>query len=113
VRLDIAGEGVFTQVLWRTTHARLLAARGELEEAEREASDAVRLAARTDAPNLHADSLVYLAEILAAANKAVDADHALSEAIRLYTLKGNEVARQRTLAMRSSQPAFAGPSETR
>ena len=113
VRLEAASDAVFTQVLWRTTRARLLAVRGELETAEREAMDAVRLAGETDAPNFHADSLADLAEILAAANKAADADDALAVAVRLYTLKGNEAARERALRLRSSQPALTSGSKTR
>jgi predicted ATPase/class 3 adenylate cyclase len=113
IHLESAGREVFTQVLWRTTRARLLAVRGDLEEAEQEAREAVRIAGETDAPNLHADSLVDLAEVLTAANKPGAANRALAEALRLYTLKGNEVARRRTLLMRPAQAALTGDHETR
>jgi ATP/maltotriose-dependent transcriptional regulator MalT len=99
-RLTAASDDAFTEVLWRTTQARLLAARGELEEAERSARDAVELAGGTDALNLHADSLVDLAEILAAREREREAGAVLEEAVRLYAVKGNDVARKRAMTLR-------------
>ena len=96
VRDDVASE-----VLWRTTAARLLEAGGELEDAERYAREAVLLAEQTDALNLHADSLVDLAAILTTRGDEAGRAVALSEAVRLYGLKGNEVSAQRAAGLRS------------
>jgi class 3 adenylate cyclase/tetratricopeptide (TPR) repeat protein len=101
VRASPSSDAPFAQVLWMTTQARLLAARGDLPEAERFSRDAARLAAQTDALNLHADALVDLAEVLAS-REPEEADRAIEEAIRLYALKGNEVAERRTSALKQA-----------
>jgi ATP/maltotriose-dependent transcriptional regulator MalT len=87
-------------VLWRTALAKLLTSRGELEAGEQRAHEAVALAGETDAVNLHADSLVTLAEVLHQSGDEGAADEALADAGRLYALKGNEVSRARTTALR-------------
>jgi class 3 adenylate cyclase/tetratricopeptide (TPR) repeat protein len=99
VRVGAASDAARAQVLWRKTFARLLAVRGELEEAERDARDAVAIARETDGLNLLAESLVDLAEVLHSAGKDQEGDVALGEAVRLYALKGNEIARKQALAM--------------
>jgi class 3 adenylate cyclase/tetratricopeptide (TPR) repeat protein len=102
-RLAAASADIASEVLWRTTAAKLLAAKGELEAAERYARDAVALAEQTDALNLHADSLVDLADVLTSQGDEVGADAALTEAARLYRLKGNEVSERRALGLRSER----------
>src|SRR5262249_10811555 len=49
------------QILWPQVRGKLLARRGELEEGERLAREAVALAVETDMLNLHADALLDLA----------------------------------------------------
>jgi predicted ATPase/class 3 adenylate cyclase len=100
VRESAAADSARPQVLWRTTLARVLAVRGELEAGEREARGAVAIARETEGINLLADSLVDLAEVLRSAGKDADGDAALDEAARLYVLKGNEVASKQAAAMR-------------
>jgi class 3 adenylate cyclase/tetratricopeptide (TPR) repeat protein len=95
-----AADSARPQVLWRTTLARVLAVRGDLEAGEREARDAVAIARETDGINLLADSLVDLAEVLRSAGQDAEGDAALDEAVRLYVLKGNEVALKQAAAMR-------------
>ena len=92
-------DDIASQVLWRATGARLLAARHEFDDAERLARESVALAGKTDALNLHADSVLDLAEVLRALGDERAADKALLEAARLYTLKGNEVSRARALSL--------------
>jgi predicted ATPase/class 3 adenylate cyclase len=99
-RLAAPADDVASQVLWRTTRAKLLAARGEHDDAERLAEEAVALAGRTDALNLHADSLVDLAEIVRVAGDEAAADQALREAMRLFAAKGNEMSRAHAEALR-------------
>jgi class 3 adenylate cyclase/tetratricopeptide (TPR) repeat protein len=103
-RAEVAAptDDVASQVLWRTTRARLLAAQGGLDDAEGFARQAVALAAETDALNMHADSLADLAEVLRLGGDERAADEALAEAIRLYGLKGNEVSRARAEALRGA-----------
>jgi tetratricopeptide (TPR) repeat protein len=84
------------QMLWRQVRARVLASRGEHDEAERLAHEAVALGAETDMLNLHADALISLAEVLALAGK--DARAELEQALALYERKGNLVMAERTRA---------------
>ena len=76
--------------------AKALARRGELEEGERLAREAVVLAAETDMLNAHAEALVDLAEILSLAGR--DARSELDRALALYEQKGNLVMAERTRA---------------
>jgi tetratricopeptide (TPR) repeat protein len=82
------------QVLWRQVRGHVLARRGELEEAERLAREAVALAEETDMLNAHADALIDLAEVLARAGQ--DARAELDRALALYERKGNLVTAERT-----------------
>jgi class 3 adenylate cyclase/tetratricopeptide (TPR) repeat protein len=82
------------QMLWRQVLGKLLARRGELEEGERLAREAVALAAETDMLNAHADALVDLAEVLAHAGRNARAE--LEQALALYERKGNLVMAERT-----------------
>ena len=92
------------QFLWRKARAKVLAARGVGEQAERLAREAVRLAERTDHLEEHADALMTLAEVLRRAGRAAEAEPALEEALRLSEQKGNTVLAQRARA------ALARPS---
>ena len=82
------------QMLWRQARGKVLARRGELEEGERLAREAVALAAETDMLNAHADALIDLAEVLALAGQ--DARAELEQALALYERKGNLVMAERT-----------------
>jgi DNA-binding SARP family transcriptional activator len=96
VSLEVAGgEDLSAQMVGLGLRARILAARGELAEAEELARAAVALAARTDFLNQHGDALLELAFVLAAAGQAPDAQAAVSEALGLYRRKGNLVAAAR------------------
>ena len=82
------------QILARLVRGRLLARRGELEEGERLAREAVDIAAETDMLNAHADALVELADVLALAGRNARAE--LEQALALYERKGNLVMAERT-----------------
>ena len=72
--------------------ARLLARRGEVEEAERVARDAAAMASRTDYLDLRAQTTADLAEVLRLADRPKESASTLAEAIRLYEEKGNVAA---------------------
>jgi class 3 adenylate cyclase/tetratricopeptide (TPR) repeat protein len=91
------------QFLWRTARAKVLAARGAVEEAERLAREAVDLAARTDHLEEHANALMTLAEVLRRGGRAAEATPALRDALRLYRQKGN------TILARRAQEALGTP----
>ena len=83
-----------TQMLERQVRGKVLARRGEHDEGERLAREAVAIAAETDMLKAHADALVDLAEVLALAGK--DARAVLEQALALYEQKGNLVMAERT-----------------
>jgi class 3 adenylate cyclase/tetratricopeptide (TPR) repeat protein len=82
------------QMLWRQVRGKVLTRRGELQEGERLAREAVALAAETDMLNAHAGALIDLAEVLALAGQ--DARAELEQALALYERKGNLVMAERT-----------------
>lgn len=77
-----------SQVHWRTGHAKVLARRGEFEEAERLAREGLEVVEPTDALEYHADALLDLAEVLTLAARAADAAVLLRRALELYERKG-------------------------
>jgi tetratricopeptide (TPR) repeat protein len=92
------------QFLWRKARAKVLAAQGAGEQAERLAREAVDLAARTDHLEEHADALMTLAEVLRRAGRAHEATPALRDALDLLRQKGNTV-----LARRAQQALETSP----
>ena len=96
------------QMLWRQARGKLLARRGELEEAERLAREAVALGAETDMLNAHGDALLDLAEVLALAGRDPRAE--LEEALTLYEQKGNLVMAERTRQARRAPLRWRSPS---
>ena len=89
------------QIKRRGVPARLLARRGQLEEAEKLAREGVALAADSEFLVLHADVLLDLAEVLALAGRMEDAAATAAEAVSLYERKGNVASARR--ARRSAQ----------
>jgi tetratricopeptide (TPR) repeat protein len=80
------------QISLRRVRAKLLARRGEVEEAERLAREAVSIAARTDFLDPHAQAFADLATVLRLAGRPEESAAAAKEAIRLYEEKGNIAA---------------------
>jgi tetratricopeptide (TPR) repeat protein len=81
-------DDVFAQTGWRQALALVHADRGELDEAERLAREAVDFAQMTDAPEMQGDAYFDLAEVLAAAEEPAGAIAALNEALDRYERKG-------------------------
>jgi class 3 adenylate cyclase/tetratricopeptide (TPR) repeat protein len=82
-------EDIWSQVAWRSARANILARRGEAEEAERLAREAVDLISGTDALNMRAEAMLSLARALGAAGRPDEAASAVADALRLYEAKGN------------------------
>lgn len=99
-REEAPAQSVAAQALWRTATARSKTSSNPDGEAGALATDALRFVP-TEMPNLRADLLVELAEILWADEDATGATRATGEAIELYERKGNLVAAARA---RSSWP---------
>ena len=74
---------------WQPVHAKLLARRGSLEEAERLARETLALAAPTDGLNRTASVFLTLAEVLRVADRDAEAVDATQSALDLYERKGN------------------------
>jgi tetratricopeptide (TPR) repeat protein len=84
------------QVKWRSIRAIVLARRGDAEEAERLAREAVYQVDKTDQLDSRAEARVDLAEVLRLGGRHGEAGRELDRAIRLYKDKGNEVAEAST-----------------
>jgi class 3 adenylate cyclase/tetratricopeptide (TPR) repeat protein len=74
---------------WKATRARVLARRGQTEEAVQLAREAVAALASSDDITKHAETLVDLAEVLRADGDLIGAEAALTEAVALHEEKGN------------------------
>jgi class 3 adenylate cyclase/tetratricopeptide (TPR) repeat protein len=80
------------QMNWRPVKAKVLARRGERQEAERLAREAVAIAEKTDDPNGQGDVYADLAEVLELGGKPTEAREALEQALQRYERKGNVVS---------------------
>ena len=90
-----------TQATWRTVQARMFAAQGAHQEAERLARESVTLFEPTDCLHDRTDTLLGLADVLSLAGRPADAIPALEQANRLATLKGDMVTARRAQAARN------------
>jgi DNA-binding SARP family transcriptional activator len=90
---------VRSQILWRSIRAKVLARRGDLDNAERLAREAVEFAAGSDFHPAHADALMDLGHVLELRGESHSAALAVREAIRFYELKGNLVQVERARAV--------------
>jgi tetratricopeptide (TPR) repeat protein len=96
-----ARDDLTTQATWRTVHARMLAAQGAHDEAERLARESVTLFEPTDFLHDRAETLLCLAEVLSLAGRLADAIPALEQAIQLSTLKRDMVTARKARAARN------------
>lgn len=97
-RITIEGDAD-PEVLWRQLRAKVLARRGRHDEAEALVREAVRRAARTEFINLHAHTLLGLAEVLRLADRNEEAASAVQEAIELYRRKGNVAGEAQAMSL--------------
>ncbi len=84
-----ADDDLSTRAVSQGLSARILADRGHHRTAEALARSAAELAAQTDLLSEHADTLLDLAHVLAAAGRTRDAHAAATRALDLYQRKGN------------------------
>jgi predicted ATPase/class 3 adenylate cyclase len=87
-----AADDAYSQVLWRSVRAKVLAARGEVGEAERLSREAAALAETTDFLHLRAHAMTSSAEVFRLSDRAADALPAITQAAELFERKGNAVA---------------------
>ena len=100
-----AEEDAITQMLWRQAQARVLAARGEYDEAERLAREAVEVGETTEDLNSKAETWADLGEVLTLAGRPQEAAEALEHALTRFEAKENLVRagrmRKRLAALRA------------
>ena len=96
-------EDVDAQVGWRLVRARLLARRGDGDEAEDLAAQAMALVAPTDYLDLRAVALADLAAVVRSAGRPDEADAGIRAAIALYEQKGNVAAAGRLRGLTSGR----------
>ncbi len=83
---------IHSQILWRSTRAKVLARRGEHAAAERLAQEALGIAEGSDFLIAHAEARADFGEVLDLAGRRSEGGRALEEAIELHLEKGNVVA---------------------
>ncbi|MGZ4395786.1 MAG: hypothetical protein ACXVZ2_10540 [Gaiellaceae bacterium] len=98
-RDESSPDDLHTQIQWRGPRAKVLAQRGELEEAESLAREGVELADPTDFLNVRATALLDLAEVLLADDRAEEAAGIVAAAAALFERKGNVVGLGRSRAL--------------
>jgi class 3 adenylate cyclase/tetratricopeptide (TPR) repeat protein len=91
-----AADDQASQIGWRTVSARLLARRGELEDGEGTAREAVGLAHEGGNGVFGPDAWSCLGEVLALAGDKEEAAEAFAHAVELHELKGNVAGAART-----------------
>jgi hypothetical protein len=90
---------VETQVLWRSALAKVLAARGRVDEGEVLAREAAGIIEGTDQPDAQGGALVDLGRVLAMAGRTGEAISAFERAIERFEVKGNVVWTRKASAM--------------
>jgi tetratricopeptide (TPR) repeat protein len=84
-----ASQDIYSQILWRSARAIVLARQNASEEALRLAQQSVGLAEQTDSLTFRADAFRGLAEVLRFAGRLGEARAAITEAIQLLERKGD------------------------
>jgi predicted ATPase/class 3 adenylate cyclase len=92
-----ANEDLSTQAVSRGLSARILADRGHRREAESLARSAAALAEQSDLLSEHADTMLDLAHVLAAAGRIPEAHAAATRALDLYQRKGHRPGARESL----------------
>jgi ATP/maltotriose-dependent transcriptional regulator MalT len=92
-----AADDFASQMLWMGVRAKILAMRGEFDEAEHLASQALAIARRTDFVNMIGDAHMDSAFVLRRQGAVSRAQASAREALRLYERKKNGPSQQRAL----------------
>jgi class 3 adenylate cyclase/tetratricopeptide (TPR) repeat protein len=90
-RIAMPGD-VDPAIAWRRVRAKVLARRGDFDEAERLGREATALGAQTDLLDDRASAAADLVEVLRLAGRPQESAAAVQEGIRLYEMKGNIAA---------------------
>ena len=113
-RMSLASEGIAapddreTQAVWRSVRARVMARRGQCEEALALASESVRIIGESDNIEMQGNTLLSLAEVDCLCRRIPEASDAAAEAMDRFERKGNVVSL--AVARRFRQGLEAGVS---
>ena len=99
-----AEEDIGTHVLSLGARARILAARGDTDEAVRAGRRAVMLSEQTDDVNMQGDALVDLGDVYLELGREGDAIRSFETALLRYAAKGNVAAAERVRPRVSTGP---------
>jgi class 3 adenylate cyclase/tetratricopeptide (TPR) repeat protein len=94
-----AGDDVVSQAMWRSIRAKVLAGRGESEEASRLSAEAVEWARTADMASLLGDCLSDRGEVLLMLGRPEEGRPLLEEALGVYERKGIVPSIERTRAL--------------
>jgi tetratricopeptide (TPR) repeat protein len=94
-----SSDDAFTQIMWRTVTANVLAQTGDRVGADRLSQVAVAMADETDSLNVRADALVDRADVLGLMGEETERRHSLERAVELYDAKGNVACTSATRAV--------------
>ncbi len=97
-----ADDDVDARVLWLPVRAKITAQRGGLDDAIAIASEAVDLAAATDALNRRAAVQIDMGEVFRMAGRMHDAAVAFDRAIQLFEQKGNIAGAERVRSLQAT-----------
>lgn len=89
-------DDVYSQALWRSARAKILANADQFDPAVELAREAVDLLATSDGLVKHASALLALAEVLARSGRTTDAAKVAEDALALFEKKGNRIAAKST-----------------
>ena len=103
-----AVDDVTTQVLWRCVRGKVLARRGQFEEAERLADEAIEIISEAQDPDTQGNARLDLSEIRHLAGQREAAITAAQEALALFAQKANTISQQRARAVLAE--LTAGPA---
>jgi tetratricopeptide (TPR) repeat protein len=106
-------EDTLSHAMWRSARAKVLARRGEREEALRLSTEAVDWARKSDGVVFLANTLTARAEVLRLGGSDQQARAALEEALALYEHKGVVPAIERTRALLDPIPAETADAASR
>jgi class 3 adenylate cyclase/tetratricopeptide (TPR) repeat protein len=101
-----ANDDLVPQIVSRATRGKVLGKRGELEQAVQLGREALWLVEQTDFPDLHADVLLSMAEILGSGS-GEDPSPLLERACEVYKRKGNVVGAERAAQLAAERSASA------
>jgi len=99
VEEEASKHDLWSQVLFRLTHARLLADAGHEPEAEAKAREALAIVDRTDLLDLRGDVLLDLGDVLRRAGREDEARECSEQALALYERKGDIVSSDKARAI--------------